>query len=321
MLLRVVVVCLLSAWIVNAVSLDLYEGKFVDFIKQFNKNYDEVSYNKRLKIFKDNLQYIEDFNAKNSQMQMGINDMTDMTHEEYLQLLQTTDPKQNLKINNLPPLDTDLGQFPTLPQSVDWRNQSDVAPVVDMRPCSGPAYAVVGTVQSFCSITAGTFDNYNPQQVVQCSQGSCSNASEEQIFDYVAQNGLHDTWNNCNVSRDMPGCCITDHICFGGLEMALTVAVAVMGPTVVAIDASQPSFKNYKTGIYTEPACSSTNLNFNLLVVGYGANPQGQYWIAQNYWGPTWGQNGYIFMPRNQNNTCGIASHPCHPVGVHQCVR
>lgn len=53
--------------------------------------------------------------------------MTDMSHDEYLKLLQPFkqcpmfSPKTNKK--------SDFGG-PIIPSSVDWRNQSDVGPVV-----------------------------------------------------------------------------------------------------------------------------------------------------------------------------------------------
>jgi len=67
-------------------------------------------------------------------------------------------------------------------------------------------------------------------------------------------------------------------------ETVLAYAVA-MQPVAAAIDASQPSFELYQSGIYDDPNCSSTELDHVVLVVGYGSEDGKDYWICQNSWG------------------------------------
>ncbi|XP_036449606.1 cathepsin L1-like [Colossoma macropomum] len=98
-------------------------------------------------------------------------------------------------------------------------------------------------------------------------------------------------------------------------ERALRNAVATIGPISVAIDVSRHSFQFYKSGVYDEPACSSTKVTHAVLVVGYGTDRCGKdYWLVKNSWGTGWGDKGYIKMSRNKRNQCGIASYAYYSV-------
>lgn len=96
-------------------------------------------------------------------------------------------------------------------------------------------------------------------------------------------------------------------------ENALTYAVSIRGPISVFIDASHPSFQFYKSGVYDEPNCSQTALDHCALAVGFNATDSQLYYIVRNSWGTTWGIDGYIWMSRQKNNQCGIATQASYP--------
>ena len=81
----------------------------------------------------------------------------------------------------------------------------------------------------------------------------------------------------------------------------------------MAIDASNPSFQFYQSGVYYEPHCSPENLDHGVLAVGYGEEDGEKFWLVKNSWSDQWGDGGYIKMARNKKNHCGIASYAVYP--------
>jgi hypothetical protein len=92
-----------------------------------------------------------------------------------------------------------------------------------------------------------------------------------------------------------------------GDEVSLKGYVA-QGPVLALIDAGQPSFNLYTSGVYSEPACRTQKPTRAVLIVGCGTIDGQDYWLVKNSIGTSWCAAGYIFMSRNNNNNCGIAS-------------
>jgi len=151
----------------------------------------------------------------------------------------------------------------------------------------------------------------------------------DQAFEYIIANNGIDTETSYPYTAEDGTCAYAASNCGSELkgytdvtsnsEASLQTAVS-MTPTSVAIDASQPSFQSYTSGVYYEPACSSTQLDHGVLAVGWGTDPTGgDYWIVKNSWGSDWGQQGYIWMARNKNNNCGIATMASYPSTCAKC--
>lgn len=84
------------------------------------------------------------------------------------------------------------------------------------------------------------------------------------------------------------------------------MSAVIQQPTSVALDAS--GLKNYDGGIYNGE-CSNSTINQAMLIVGYGEDNNQTYWKIKNSMGATWGDSGYLLLPREMKNgpgKCGV---------------
>lgn len=93
----------------------------------------------------------------------------------------------------------------------------------------------------------------------------------------------------------------------------LDEALENSGPLVVAIDATQPTFHFYKSGVYHERNCSQDSYSLHVLLVGQQASPaaaepdsapEATYWIRASF-GADWGQLGHMQLAKDAaRNKC-----------------
>jgi cathepsin K len=97
-----------------------------------------------------------------------------------------------------------------------------------------------------------------------------------------------------------------------GDEKSLAADLVSFGPIFVAIDASSQYFQLYNSGILDTDDCSNQpeDLDHAVVAVGYGYNAalQQSYWIIKNSWGTDWGEKGYVLLPKDAGNKCGVAT-------------
>lgn len=306
-----------------------FKLKFGKFYKNDNE---EVM---RYEIWQEKLKEINMHNNDPTcKYKKGINNFTDMTHDEFRQAMGgcVKIPKHILEGNATDGSHWVAPSNVEIPTEVDWRTAGYVTPIKNQGQCGSCwAFSSTGSLEGQTFKKTGRLPSLSEQNLVDCTKSygneGCRGGWYENSFKYIRDNhGIDSEQGYPYYARDLGYCYYRPEYNSAtdtgfvdlpsGDENALKTAVATIGPISVAIDATHASFMSYRSGVYIEPSCGNTlyNLDHAVLVIGYGTENGEDYWLVKNSWGTYWGDNGYIKMARNRNNQCGIATKPSYPL-------
>ncbi len=319
----------------DAMIYESSSDNFNNYLKKYNKKYDEYEHYYRYTVFKQNIEYINRENQRGRSYHLGINNFTDITKYEFRDMYLSNRQRYDTNTVEMPKL-----QHGPLPSSVDWRGSGYVTNVKDQGQCGSCwAFSAVGAIEGQHAKKTGDLVSLSEQNLVDCAYSygcyGCDGGWPEAAMRYVKDNKGIDTEdaypynsnnNPCSYTNKSVGATVsgTVNITQGDMN-ALHRAIATVGPISVAIDA-EDDFQFYKYGIYSSTYCSSVFLDHAVLAIGYGEKPNVYlqngvfisapstgYIIIKNSWGSSWGMDGYIYFSTEINNMCGIAQAASYP--------
>lgn len=214
-----------------------------------------------------------------------------------------------------------------LPENFDWA--SYLQPPRSQGNCgSCYIFATLAMLQTRSKIKYGEEITFSVQNLINCNYynqgcdggypflvgkfGHEFNLIEEKYEIYIGRNGkcLHSEKNEQNKSGKKWK--VGDYYFIGGSygrsnERAMMEEIYKNGPIVVSFE-PQPDFMVYKKGIYH--SLEETDLiklgvkpewekvDHSVLCYGWGEENGEKYWLLQNTWGKTWGENGNFRIKR-----------------------
>jgi len=311
--------CVVS--VVSAFSEEQYQNAFVQFIGQYNKKYSHDNFFGRYKVFKANLDFISEHNSGNSSFSVAMNEFGDLTSAEFAATHTGRQPSRRLGS------ETVIGQPGANPASVDWRTQKVVTGVKNQGSCGSCwSFATTGSIEGAWAIKGNTLVSLSEQQLVDCStkqgNGGCNGGLSTSAYKYVIANkGITGETDypytarngNCQTGKPARATISNYKTVTANSDADLENAVAIVTVSV-AIEADKSSFQFYSGGVYSDAGCG-TNLDHEVLAVGYNTNGNTKYWIVKNSWGTSWGLSGYIYIARVAGKgICGINMDACYPI-------
>jgi C1A family cysteine protease len=290
---------------------------YAKYVAQYKKNYlTSEEYEARLALFAKTHFMIEEHNMGNTYT-LAHNMFSDWTADERANLTGYIPEDIEEEVQQVE--ETEY----TGPVDYDWRVYLKSMKVSKNQGGCGScwAFSTIGSIEARSELAGYGFISLSEQQLVDCVEHSngCRGGNVAGAVEYVV--GAGNTGEGDYPYKHQDGWCedkkhpVRNHVTTGISRPTPKSPIALKkeilrGPVSVAIEADQPSFQHYHSGILPVNQCGK-KLDHAVVAIGFGSENGQNYFIIRNSWGPNWGNNGTIKLQyTNTECACGCDIRP-----------
>ena len=324
----------------NKILLSFKDGPKKEIFKVYHflyqKKYDLFTEEgiSRYGIFKKNLDFINKINSENKGFTLGFTDFTDMSSDEFRSYYLSGFKEEEFNNKHFISDYTEVSKNNHADLKIDWTSKMN--PPINQSMCGSCwAFAAIGCIEGNYNLKFGNSPEFSEQELVDCdlSNNGCNGGSSKRAFDYIMKkgiayanaypynSGLINQRDVCkeNVPRNF---IVESYENCPNLKCPKTQFLGLLqkGPIVVSMDGdgrSNPTqgnsmFQHYIGGVIDMPCIKR---NHAVVMTGIDRDDKGDYYIARNSWGKSWGENGnFRIRVRERDNTCFMENYALLPI-------
>lgn len=196
-----IILCLCLA---SVFTFPMDDAAWREYKLKFGKFYAAEEESARYQVWRQHVKEINQHNAQSKSFKKGVNNFTDMTHEEFRGKIGGCYkiPQKHLEGNNtqlgstwLPPSNVEI------PESVNWVKEGLVTPVKNQGQCGSCwAFSTTGSLEGQMFRKTGKLPNLSEQNLVDCSRDygnmGCHGGWMDYAFSYIKDNMGIDSENS-----------------------------------------------------------------------------------------------------------------------------
>lgn len=283
------------------------QGLFIEFARRYNKSYELDDFFKRFQVFRDNVQWIIDWNDdKSNTHTVGVNYFADMTPDEwthYMGLKAPSDWKEpdyaalekraakddpelmELRRSKNYGLAENYNWKDEAPPAHDWHDEGIMLPIRNQQSCGSCfSYSAMACVEA---LRALTFPN-DPKEYLSVQQGldctrpygcyGCQGGWMASVFEYLvdikgackdADYPYRNRVTTCRDKQCEKAFRFDKYRNISGASADVFQEHLAVNPLAIAVTSATREFMYYKSGVITNCGSRSAQIDHAVVAVGY----------------------------------------------------